>query len=232
MDPSNSPCHSAFHCSSNSLCNLLWLLWTEHSWKGEWDGRADSKKNDTKPKTNTSWSDDMPHGMERNGHGCDVPEISPLQWHWQHGHLKEMRKCKNIHVEWNCWPIFIKHWPAYGGRVSSNIYRSQSLDLILGSSSFWPLSHFDLPKTDGHAWIHSDSVEKDFRVFLHDPKFFVQRMDNFLVPFLDLDKPNGRNYRLIATTKKRMQRPGKFDCNPDDRYNFQVGTKNSCWIFG
>ena len=66
-------------------------------------------------------------------------------------------------------------------------------------------------------------LKKNFRVFLHDPKFFVQRMDNFLVPFLDLDKPNGRNYRLIATTKKRMRRPGKFDCNPDDEYNFQVG---------
>ena len=65
-------------------------------------------------------------------------------------------------------------------------------------------------------------LKKNFRIFLHDPKFFVQRMDNFLVPFLDLDNPNGRNYRLIATTKKRLQRRGKFECSPDDGYNFQV----------
>ena len=65
-------------------------------------------------------------------------------------------------------------------------------------------------------------LKKNFRIFLHDPKFFVQRMDNFLVPFLDLDNPNGRNYRLIATTKKRLHRRGKFECNPDDEYNFQV----------
>ena len=73
-------------------------------------------------------------------------------------------------------------------------------------------------------------LRKNFRVFLHDPKFFVQRMDNFLVPFLDLNKPNGRNYRLIATTKKRLQRPGKFDCNPDDGYNFQVDTKSGSFM--
>ena len=66
------------------------------------------------------------------------------------------------------------------------------------------------------------TLRKNFRVFLHDPKFFVQRMDNFVVPFLSLDKPLGKNYRLIATTKRRMRRPGKFECNPDDGYNFQV----------
>ena len=68
-------------------------------------------------------------------------------------------------------------------------------------------------------------LKKNVRIYLHDPKFFVQRMDNFLVPFLDLDNPEGKNYRLIATTKKRLRRPGKFECIPDDAYNFQVDTE-------
>lgn len=67
-------------------------------------------------------------------------------------------------------------------------------------------------------------LKKNVRIFIHDPKFFVQRMDNFLVPFLDLDNPDGKNYRLVATTKKRLRRPGKFECIPDDAYNFQVDT--------
>ena len=64
-------------------------------------------------------------------------------------------------------------------------------------------------------------LKGDFRVMLHDPNFFVLRYQNFYIPYTLLDQPSGKNYNLVAKTKKRMRRPGKYDCNPDLSYNFE-----------
>ena len=64
-------------------------------------------------------------------------------------------------------------------------------------------------------------IKGNFRVMLHDPNFFVLRYQNFYIPYTLLDKPDGKNYNLVVRTKKRMQRPGKFDCNPDSSYSFE-----------
>ena len=64
-------------------------------------------------------------------------------------------------------------------------------------------------------------LKGDFRVMLHDPDFFVLRYQNFYIPYTLLDQPSGKNYFLVAKTKKRMRRPGKYDCNPELSYNFE-----------
>ena len=64
-------------------------------------------------------------------------------------------------------------------------------------------------------------LKGDFRVMLHDPNFFVLRYQNFYIPYTLLDQPTGKNYNLVAKTKKRMRRPGKYDCNPESSYNFE-----------
>jgi len=64
-------------------------------------------------------------------------------------------------------------------------------------------------------------LKGDFRVMLHDPNFFVLRYQNFYIPYTLLDQPSGKNYFLVAKTKKRMRRSGKYDCNPDLSYNFE-----------
>ena len=64
-------------------------------------------------------------------------------------------------------------------------------------------------------------LKGDFRVMLHDPNFFVLRYQNFYIPYTLLDQPSGKNYFLVAKTKKRMRRPGKYDCNPELSYNFE-----------
>ena len=64
-------------------------------------------------------------------------------------------------------------------------------------------------------------LKGDFRVMLHDPNFFVLRYQNFYIPYTLLDQPSGKNYNLVAKTKKRMRRPGKYDCNPELSYNFE-----------
>ena len=58
------------------------------------------------------------------------------------------------------------------------------------------------------------------RVFLHDPKFFVFKGTNVLIPFLKLNDVLRKEYIIIATTKKRMRRESKFDCHEDENYNF------------
>ena len=57
-------------------------------------------------------------------------------------------------------------------------------------------------------------------VFLHDPKFFVFKSTNVLIPFLKLNDVLRKEYIIVATTKKRMRRESKFDCNEDENYNF------------
>ena len=46
-------------------------------------------------------------------------------------------------------------------------------------------------------------LKGDFRVMLHDPNFFVLRYQNFYIPYTLLDQPSGKNYFLVAKTKKR-----------------------------
>ena len=43
-------------------------------------------------------------------------------------------------------------------------------------------------------------------VFVHDPKFFVFKDNNLFIPFLKLENVFQREFNLIATTKKRMNR--------------------------
>ena len=57
-------------------------------------------------------------------------------------------------------------------------------------------------------------------VFLHDPKFFVFKSTNVFIPFLKLNDVYLKEFIIIATTKKRMWRESKFECNLDENYNF------------
>ena len=57
-------------------------------------------------------------------------------------------------------------------------------------------------------------------VFLHDPKFFVFKDTNVLIPFLKLNDVFNKEFIILATTKKRMRRESKFDCNRDKNYDF------------
>ena len=57
-------------------------------------------------------------------------------------------------------------------------------------------------------------------VFLHDPKFFVFKDTNVFIPFLKLNDVFNKEFIILATTKKRMKRKSKFDCNEDENYNF------------
>ena len=62
---------------------------------------------------------------------------------------------------------------------------------------------------------------------LHDTNFFVLRYQNFYIPYVLLENPNGKNYNLVVGTKKRMNRPGKFECNPDPSYSFEKCVRRS-----
>ena len=61
------------------------------------------------------------------------------------------------------------------------------------------------------------------KVFIHDSTFFLQKVDNFFIPFISLNDPFGYNYRIVSTHSTRMKIPSKFDCNVNKKYNF-----NSC----
>ena len=71
------------------------------------------------------------------------------------------------------------------------------------------------------------TLKGNFMVVLHDPNFFLIKSDNFFIPYLNLNNPTGKGYRLKVVTKKRMNRAGKFDCNPDSGYNFGTCVKAS-----
>ena len=88
-----------------------------------------------------------------------------------------------------------------------------------------------------HTMVYPEPIDKsskfvltmkdDFLIFLHDPNFFLLKSDNFFVPYLTLNKPAGKGYRLKTVTKKRMNRAGRFDCQPDSSYNFGTCVKSS-----
>ena len=57
-------------------------------------------------------------------------------------------------------------------------------------------------------------------MFVPEPQFFVFKDNKLFVPFLKLDNAFQREFILAATTKKRMNRVSKFECNTDENYNF------------
>ena len=65
------------------------------------------------------------------------------------------------------------------------------------------------------------SLKYNLTVFLHDPKFFVFKDTFVFIPYLKLDDVFRKEFMILATTKKRMKRKSKFDCNPDENYNFE-----------
>ena len=67
----------------------------------------------------------------------------------------------------------------------------------------------------------SINLNQNFTVFLHDPKFFVFKDTFVFIPFLKLDNVFRKEFMILATTKKRMKRATKFDCNEDENYNFE-----------
>ena len=67
----------------------------------------------------------------------------------------------------------------------------------------------------------SINLNQNFTVFLHDPKFFVFKDTFVFIPFLKLDDVFRREFMIVATTKKRMKRESKFNCNEDENYNYE-----------
>ena len=99
------------------------------------------------------------------------------------------------------------------------------------NSSLWTSRMTDVYNGMCHTLTYDKNLNKEaylfirlndnFTVFLHDPKFFVFK-DNFLfIPFLKLDDVFRKEFSILATTKKRMKRESKFDCNQDENYNFE-----------
>ena len=90
-----------------------------------------------------------------------------------------------------------------------------------------------------HTLVYNETIDKEtnllvtlkenFMVILHDPSFFVLKSDNFFVPHMTLTNPSGNSFRLKAVTKKRMDRPGKFECNSEQGYSF--GRCVQVWVF-
>ena len=66
-----------------------------------------------------------------------------------------------------------------------------------------------------------------YKIYLHDPTFFLHKSDNYFLPFVFLDKPKGENYKIVTSQNARMNRPGKFSCNQDPSYNFNKCVSNN-----
>lgn len=98
------------------------------------------------------------------------------------------------------------------------------------TSSAWTSKMTDTGNGMCHTFIQDKPLSKEaflhvrlnynITVFVHDPKFFVFKDNNVFVPFLKLENVFQREFNLIATTKKRMNRASKFECNADENYNF------------
>ena len=77
----------------------------------------------------------------------------------------------------------------------------------------------DKPLSKG-TYLHFILNYNTTAVFVHDPRFFVLKDNNVFVPFLKLDDVFRKEVHIVATTKKRMNRASKFECNADEKYNF------------
>ena len=99
------------------------------------------------------------------------------------------------------------------------------------NNSLWTSRMTDTTNGMCHTLIYDKDISKtislvinlnyNFTVFLHDPNFFVFKDTFFFIPYLKLDDVFRKEFILIATTKKRMKRKSKFDCNEDKNYNFE-----------
>ena len=100
--------------------------------------------------------------------------------------------------------------------INSSLWRSRMSDTTSG------MCHTLIyDKHISKATYLSISLNYNFTVFLHDPKFFVLKDTSIFIPFLKLDNIFRKEFNLIATTKKRMKRESLFVCNPDENYNFE-----------
>ena len=99
------------------------------------------------------------------------------------------------------------------------------------NTSLWTSRMTDTTNGMCHTLIFDKAISKltylninlnyNFTVFLHDPKFFLFKDTFLFIPFLKLDDVFRKEFMIIATTKKRMKRATKFDCNEDENYNYE-----------
>ena len=66
-----------------------------------------------------------------------------------------------------------------------------------------------------------------YKIYLHDPNFFLQKSDSYFIPFVLLDNPKGEQYKIVTSQNTRMNRPGIFSCKEDTDYNFNKCVANS-----
>ena len=76
-------------------------------------------------------------------------------------------------------------------------------------------------------WIKLKEKPWKYKVYFHDPTFFLQKSDSYFIPFMFLSKLNGKEYRIVTSRNTRMNQPGKFECTKDTNYNFNTCVTNS-----
>ena len=76
-------------------------------------------------------------------------------------------------------------------------------------------------------WIKLKEKPWKYKVYFHDPTFFLQKSDSYFIPFVFLSKLNGKEYRIVTSRNTRMNQPGKFECTKDTDYNFNTCVTNS-----
>ena len=79
-------------------------------------------------------------------------------------------------------------------------------------------------------WIKLEEKPWKYKVYFHDPTFFLQKSDSYFIPFVFLSKLNGKEYRIVTSRNTRMNQPGKFECTKDTDYNFNKCVTNSLAI--
>ena len=90
----------------------------------------------------------------------------------------------------------------------------------------YTLYHRKLMKSSDILFVSFGSQPNNIKVFLYDPKFFTLKSDSFFVPFIALNHPN-LLISLHRTSTLKMNRPPEFECNPDEKYNYNQCVRNS-----
>ena len=75
-------------------------------------------------------------------------------------------------------------------------------------------------------YIRFKMADIKYSIYLFDPKSFILKKDNSIVPFLLLDDPISKIISLHSTFTSKMNRP-KFPCNPDKTYIYNQCVKTS-----
>ena len=76
--------------------------------------------------------------------------------------------------------------------------------------------------------------QSSYKIYLHDPTFFLQKSDSYFIPFVLFKNPKGEKYKIVTSQNTRMNRPGRFSCIEDAGYNFNkcvsdnIATKLGC----